>query len=548
MKLPGLLILYFTLVILAGCDKPGQDHAEDSASRDHHDSIDAAQARKTDHDDHDDHGGHDDHGHAHGDESTVVITHFTDQTELFVEFPPFIVGMESTFAAHLTRLDSYKAIASGTVTVTLSGGGAADEVFTIDVPSIPGIFRPVVIPQHAVKRKVSLHLLGEGLDIVHELGEHQVYSIRQAALQGLPDSEEPEDAISYLKEQQWQVAFAVSQARQTELRDSFRATGNLRPRADGEVYLSSTTAGHLHAKDQFPYAGMRVERGQVLATIVPRLGAGGDLATLKAARDKARSEFKLAKHERERLERLWKEKAIAEHRLHEAQTEESVAKTELNAAERRYKQSTGARQNAHTGVPILAPIDGVLAQVQGAPGKFVNEGDALFHIINLDKLWLEARIAEADIGRLQQPNGAWFTVEGFKENFSTFDLNGRLVSLGGIIDPVNRTTPLIFEIDNPDQRLRAGMFTNVRVFTGEASSGVSVPATAIYDDGGQEVVYVMLGGESFQRRVVQLGIRDAGQVLVTSGVQPGEWVVSRGAYLVRLASASPAEAGHGHAH
>jgi len=319
------------------------------------------------------------------------------------------------------------------------------------------------------------------------------------------------------------------------------------------VYLSAASAGHvqspsLQGKAQFPFAGMAVERGQLLASISPRLGAGGDVATLIAARDKARSEYQLAQHERERLEKLWKEQAIARHRLHEAESQEAVAKAELDAAERRYRQSTGAKQSTQSGIPILAPISGVLAQVHAAPGKYVNEGDALFHIINVDKLWLEARISEADIGRLRQPSGAWFSVEGFDEVFDTFNLGGRLVALGGIVDPVSRTTPLIFEFDNPDQRLRAGMFANARVFTGDVSRGISVPASAIYDDGGQEVVFVMLEGESFARRIVQLGTRDADQVLVTSGVNDGEWVVSRGAYLLRLASASPAEAGHGHAH
>jgi multidrug efflux pump subunit AcrA (membrane-fusion protein) len=92
------------------------------------------------------------------------------------------------------------------------------------------------------------------------------------------------------------------------------------------------------------------------------------------------------------------------------------------------------------------------------------------------------------------------------------------------------------------------MFANVRVFTGEARLGLTVPDSAVFDDAGQTVVYVMLGGESFQRRIVRLGIRDTDRVQVLSGVEPGERVVSRGAYLLRLASSAPLEVGHGHAH
>ncbi|MFI0459582.1 MAG: efflux RND transporter periplasmic adaptor subunit, partial [Candidatus Thiodiazotropha endolucinida] len=235
--------------------------------------------------------------------------------------------------------------------------------------------------------------------------------------------------------------FALTEAKLGKLRASIQATGILRPRADGEVYLSATSAGHLQGKGRFPFAGMKVERGQLLATITPRLGTGGDIATLKTAMDKARSEYQLATQSRTRLEKLWKEKAIAKHRLQEAKSTEAVAKAELMSAERRYKQSTGENQT-EAGIPILAPISGLLAQVDAAPGKYVHEGDELFHIVNLDRLWLEARISESDIGRLHQPNGAWFTLEGFEGSFNTFDLGGRLAAAGGVIDPDSRTAPL----------------------------------------------------------------------------------------------------------
>ena len=71
---------------------------------------------------------------------------------------------------------------------------------------------------------------------------------------------------------------------------------------------------------------------------------------------------------------------------------------------------------------------------------------------------------------------------------------------------------------------------------------------AVVDDAGAEVVYVQLGGERFERRVVRTGLRDGQQVAITEGLAPRERVVSRGAFLVHLAAGAPAEAGHGHAH
>ncbi len=532
------VLLGVVMLLLAGCE-----HDHEHAGNGGHDHA------SHDHGHHESGHGHDDHGHGHEEHEgmTIVVTHFTEDTELFVEFPALVVGEESSFVAHLTRLDTYQPIAAGDVTLTLSGGGAEDEVFSVSYASTPGIFRPMAIPKHAVTREISLRYQGAGLDVLHRLGTHAVYSSKAEAVASMSSQDEPSDSISYLKEQQWQVDFAVSQATVDKARASVQATGTLRPRADAEVFLSASSAGHLRAKGGFPYPGMVVEPGQIMATLAPRFGTGGDLSTLKATRVKATSKYLLARHERERLAILWKEEVISEHRLHIAQTEEEVAKAAMDSAERRYRQSTG-HQQVGSGIPILAPIGGGVAQVNVASGQFVQEGDALFHIINTERLWLEARIAEADIGALQNPNGAWFTLKGFEGSFSTFELDGRVVVSGGVIDPVSRTSPLIFEFKNPGQRLRSGMFANVRVYTGEVDEGVMIPASAVFNDGGQEVVYVMLEGESFQRRIVRLGIRDGDRVQVRSGVAAGEWVVSEGAYMLRLASAATGEIGHGHAH
>src|SRR5215204_4453299 len=78
--------------------------------------------------DHDAKGGHPPAGeHAH-EAATVAVTHYTDVTELFVEFPPLVRGQEAAFAAHLTRLEDWSALVQGQVTVQLAGGGQPDEV------------------------------------------------------------------------------------------------------------------------------------------------------------------------------------------------------------------------------------------------------------------------------------------------------------------------------------------------------------------------------------------------------------------------------------
>jgi multidrug efflux pump subunit AcrA (membrane-fusion protein) len=71
----------------------------------------------------------------------------------------------------------------------------------------------------------------------------------------------------------------------------------------------------------------------------------------------------------------------------------------------------------------------------------------------------------------------------------------------------------------------------------------------VVDDGGQTIVFVQTGGESFERRPVTLGgPREGGFVQVAKGLDAGERIVTRGAHLVRLAALSPQTPGHGHVH
>jgi multidrug efflux pump subunit AcrA (membrane-fusion protein) len=75
-----------------------------------------------------------------------------------------------------------------------------------------------------------------------------------------------------------------------------------------------------------------------------------------------------------------------------------------------------------------------------------------------------------------------------------------------------------------------------------------VPESAIIDDAGRPVVFVQRGGETFLRRPVKLGIRNHGLVQVLEGVNAGDRVVTKGAYLIRLSTMSSAVPAHGHVH
>lgn len=481
------------------------------------------------------------HGHAGATES---VTHFTRDTELFVEFPRLVKGETAEFVAHLTRLADFRPVAEGRLTVILSGGGQPEEQGEAEVSGTPGIFRPIHAPVHAGKRRLVFRLESPGLNAIHELGDVEVYGDARAAA-ATPAAEERAGSIRFTKEDQWRIDFAMEPATEQPLRESIAATGVLRAPAGAEAFVVAPSAGALSAAARVPKIGDRVRRGDVLAHLVPRLAGDVDAAVLDLAARRARIELDHATRERERLEGLFRAEAVPEKRLIDAQSREQLVRAELAAAERRL----APYQGGGGGIPLRAPIDGVIVAANAAPGAAVAEGQTLFHIARLERLWLEARVPEAESARVGKPGGAQVDVDGLDAPLVLeVGRNASLVGAGGVVDPATRTVPVILELENPGGRLRIGAAVRVRLHTGQVSRAVAVPATALVDDQGQPVVYVQLGGESFARRPVDTGLRDGDRIAVTRGLAPGERVVTRGANQVRLAAAAPAAAGHGHAH
>jgi multidrug efflux pump subunit AcrA (membrane-fusion protein) len=285
-----------------------------------------------------------------------------------------------------------------------------EEIFTVDAPAIAGIFRPVARPAHAGGRTLELILESPELAATHALGPVTVYPDKRSAAAAQPHAERAGGEISFLKEQQWKVDFAAAEVKQRRLRASILATGTIKARSDGEALVSAPTAGHLLPSADLPRIGARIARGDRLAILAPRVAGEVDVASLELAVQRARSELELAARERRRLQDLVSQQAAPQRRLNEAESTERVARAELDAATQRldqYRRTLGTEGSAGTtGITVRAPIDGTLAEIRVATGSFVEEGQPMFHLVDTDRLWLEASVAEADLGRLQDPSGA----------------------------------------------------------------------------------------------------------------------------------------------
>ena len=480
------------------------------------------------------------------------VTAWTAKTELFMEYEPPTVGREGKFAAHLTAIDTFKPLTEGSMTLVLKMVDGTTLTAHADGPASPGIFRALIRPATAGKCSLSLSLQSPQATDEIDAGPCKVFVDGPAAVAELAKEAGGGKRIVFTKEQQWKTDFATAAVDERELQPSVQANAEIRPVAGREARLTAATTGRVNLVTPTPLIGMAVKAGQILASISPRLSAGGDHASLDAEVMAADAELSGAEAQLARVERLFKEQAVPERNVEDAKTRLSIAKARLGAARGRLEQynsgASGLRTGGQNTFQVRSPIDGTLVVAAVASGESVEEGKLLFTVIDLSKVWLEARIFEPEIPKVEGTRSAWFTIDGYEAPFVVDEQNGKLITVGRVVDPLSRTVPVIFEVTNPTEKLRIGQFAKVSIATGMPQRGLAVPDAAVLEDGGKLVVYVQAEGEAFERRPLAIGVRSLGWTGVREGLAAGERVVTKGAYEIKLTAASGVIPQTGHVH
>ena len=264
----------------------------------------------------------------------------------------------------------------------------------------------------------------------------------------------------------------------------------------------------------------------------------------------------------ERISELHRKNAKPERELEEAKYELLLAEAKMKAAQTLIKAYNQARQDLAAGLPsfnfesgfpvvdLKAPISGVITHINAIVGEYAEPDQPIFSIRDPSTVYVEARVPETDLAKIGASHAAVYETPDSPDRYVPMlgEGGGRLVYLGQEVDKETRTVPLVYEAPNPEGRLPVGMALDIYVEGARAEDALVVPESALVEEAGRSNVFVMLAGETFERREIQIGIRDAGFVQVLAGLEEGERVVTLGAYAVRLASVGNSVPTHGHAH
>lgn len=343
---------------------------------------------------------------------------------------------------------------------------------------------------------------------------------------------------------QLQRDFGIETERATrrEIHDIIRSLGEIKAAGTREAEVVAPFAGMLlpDAETGIVRPGQRVAKGDHLAVIAPSTEEGGWNQLLGS--------YRLAKAEYDRVLRLSEDGAAAPRRVQEARTDLEAKNARLRAAlgglEISDLDSTG--EVFH----LRAPNSGILSDVHLRFGQHVESGEHLFNIVDPTLVWLEAQVPASESQQLDEIKDAYFTISGSETIYRTTDFNGRLISVGGMLDPSTRRVPVIFELENPENIFKPGSYVQAYLRLNEAREALAVPHASLLDEDGTSVVMVRVAPDEFRKAIVQIGAKDEGFVAVTAGLSDGDEVVTKGAYKIQLASAKTgavdAHAGHNH--
>lgn len=280
-------------------------------------------------------------------------------------------------------------------------------------------------------------------------------------------------------------------------------------------------------------SALRADLGQTVKAGAPlALLASPEFGHAQADTAKAQADLVLARQALERQRELFDAGIVARKDLEQAQADAARSQAEASRAAA-LTNLYGGGHAVNQQLSITAGIGGVIVERNLNPGQEVRPDQsgpgtpALFVITDPASLWVQIDARESDLASMR--SGDSFTLQVPAYPGETF--TGRVMATADAIDPSTRTIKVRGVVANADRRLKAEMLATARV-TQNRSSGVVVPASAVTLDGAKHVVFVQREPGVFEPRDIKIGHEGPRDVIIASGLNADEQVVTQNVLLL----------------
>ena len=270
-------------------------------------------------------------------------------------------------------------------------------------------------------------------------------------------------------------------------------------------------------------SGQPVKAGEVLVELDTRQ----ERAQLAAAQ----ADFELAKITYGRQQQLVKEGVVARTEFDNAQAQQKSTEAKVGEIKAAIDRKT-----------IRAPFSGILGLRQISLGQYLAAGQAIVSLQSLNPIYVNFGVPQQATSQMKIGQ----TLRITSDDLPGIQFRGRVTAVDSVVDPTTRNIQVQATLTNPGNSLRGGMFVQVEVSLGASRDVITLPASAINYAPYGDSVYVVADLQDPKTHQMYKGVRQqfvkvegsrGDQIAVTSGVNPGDVVVSSGVFKLRNGAA-----------
>ena len=343
-----------------------------------------------------------------------------------------------------------------------------------------------------------------------------------AAPMNTPAPDAPLAPVQLTPERMQAIGVKLAKAEFENVTDEIRASGNVEINERQVAYVQTRFPGWI--RDVYANATYQfVRKGQPLFTIY-----SPDLVTTE-------QEYLLAKKNAEATQSSTIAGVASGSQTLLAAARQRLEQWQVPESEIKKLESSG---KVVTDLTFNSPVSGYITERNALPNMYVQPETKLYTVADLSTVWVNANIFQTDLGKIKPGDPAAITVDAYPGK--TF--SGKISEILPQVDMNTRTARVRIVLPNANLKLMPGMFVNVGLKI-PLGRQLVVPASAVLHAGVRQMVFVSRGEGNFDPREVQTAEHAGDKAIITTGLKPGETVVSSANFLIDSESQLQAAAG-----
>ncbi len=284
--------------------------------------------------------------------------------------------------------------------------------------------------------------------------------------------------------------------------------------------------------------GDQVRRGQALAKIEDSelleqvKQADASFAVSAATIRQREADLRFAQTNLDRSQSLFERDLIPRQTLDDAEARHQAALAQLDLAQAQYQQTQARLDELKINLGntnLVSPVDGFVGSRTLDPGAWVTPNSVFLSLVDIRVVRIVSNIVERDLRRIAVGQPARVEVDAYPgEAFE-----GRVAHIAPVLDPNTRTAQVEIEIDNPEYRLKPGMYARVSFTVDERKNVLVIPTTALVEGPSGRGVFLADENNQAMFQPITAGLVEQQLTEVASGLREGQPVITTGAAALR---------------